>query len=126
MGHDARVSLTCAAVALVVSGVAVVAVLSAYDWRISVPVRMPASEPLAQVARASDPSFVFVNKDALQDGTWFYGIARDPLAVGREHTLVQDPAYRYGHGGYGLLASLVSAGQPAAVPAAMLGRALPG
>jgi len=107
-----------------VSGAAVIANISVYGWQVSVLVRMGRNQPLVPLARESDPGFVFVHQDAVDDGTWFYGIARDPLATGPEHLLVEHPAYRYGNGGYGLLGWLVSGGQPRAVPGALLAIAL--
>jgi hypothetical protein len=105
-----------------VSGIAVLAPLSAGAWRLSTLVRMSPTEPLASVAIADDPSFAFVSPEGHYDGVYFYAIARDPLALGDEHTLIDRAAYRYGHAGYGWLAWLASGGgRPAAVPAALLG-----
>lgn len=89
---------------------------------------MSASEPMAIVARATDPSFAFVDPQAHYDGVYFYAIARDPLARGTPHELIETDrgAYRYGHPGYGWLAWVASAGRASAVPAALLGVGLAG
>jgi hypothetical protein len=83
---------------------------------------MSASEPMAAVARATDPTFAFVDDQAHYDGVYFYAIARDPFARGSSHALIENDrgAYRYGHPGYGWLAWLASAGRASAVPAALL------
>jgi hypothetical protein len=75
-------------------------------------------EPLAPVVTQHDANFVY-SADHL-DGAYFYAIAVDPLALGEEHDLVDVPAYRFGHPGYGWLGWLVAAGRPSAVPNALL------
>jgi hypothetical protein len=114
------IALACAAAAIAVSGIAVATSIEPVDWRVSALVHMSETEPLAPVARASDPKFVFVNQEAHYDGVYFYAMARDPFARGHEHTLIDRPAYRYGHVGYGWLASVASFGRAKAVPAALL------
>jgi hypothetical protein len=121
MSTEQRVALSCAAVALAVSCVAVLATLSAHDGELTGLVRMAADEPIASLAREADPGFSFVDIGAHYDGVYFYAIARDPIARGDAHTLIDRAAYRYGHAGYGWLAWLVSGGgRASAVPAALL------
>jgi len=75
-------------------------------------------DPIASIVK---PPFVFVNGDSHYDGAYYYAIARDPIARGAAHTLIDFPAYRYGHPGYGWLGFIASAGgQPRAVPYALL------
>jgi hypothetical protein len=77
-------------------------------------------EPLAATARATDPGFVLVPGTSHYDGVYYYAIGRDPLARGPEHRLIDAPAYRYGHAGFGWLAWITSAGKPSRVPIALL------
>lgn len=77
-------------------------------------------DPIAGIAREADPSFSFVHPHSHYDGVYFYAIARDPFARGEAHRLIDRPAYRYGHPGYGWLAWIASLGRPEAVPAALL------
>jgi hypothetical protein len=112
-----RETVACAAVALAISSVVVIATISAFAWNPSVLVRMSGTEPLAAVARSTDPSFVFVEPGAHYDGVYFYAIARDPFALGPEHTRIDHSTYHYGHAAYGWLAWLLSGGQPGLVPA---------
>jgi hypothetical protein len=118
--HPRSIALVCAAAAIAVSGAAIAASLEPVGWRVSALVHMSASEPLADVAKANDPNFVFVHQEAHYDGVYFYAMANDPLARGREHTLIDRPAYRYGHVGYGWLAWAASFGRSQAVPGALL------
>lgn len=120
LASEHRIALACAAVALGVGGLAVVATLAVHRWQPSILVRMSVSEPIAELARATDLSFAFVNPSAHYDGVYFYAVARDPLALGIEHDLIDKAAYRYGHPGYGWLAWLLSFGQPRLVPLALL------
>ncbi len=126
MTRTRRIALGCSAIAVAVCGVAVAASLSVRDWHLSALVRMSGSEPMAGPARATDPGFAFVNPQAHYDGVYFYAIARDPFARGEAHTLIDRPAYRYGHAGYGWLAWLVTAGRAGAIPAALLALSLAG
>jgi hypothetical protein len=87
---------------------------------------MSPTEPLATIARSADPSFSFVDPQSHYDGAYFYAVARDPIARGNAHGLIDRAAYRYGHPGYGWLAWIASAGRPRAVPAALLGLGLVG
>jgi hypothetical protein len=124
-GRDAAYSrrfvpLVCAAIAVSVSGAAVLAALSVRDWRVSALVRMSAAEPMASLAREADPDFAFVDVQAHYDGVYFYAIATDPFARGDAHSKIDQAAYRYGHAGLGWLAWLASGGRTRAVPVALL------
>jgi hypothetical protein len=81
-------------------------------------------EPMAAVARATDPDFVLVPIASHYDGVYFYTVGRDPLARGDEHKLIDLGGYRYEHPGFGWLGWLLSAGQPSALPLALLLAAL--
>src|ERR1051326_2468641 len=109
------IALACAAAALVVCGLAALSEISQQGGITSL-VHMSASEPMAAVARRTDPSFRFVDPQAHYDGVYFYAMARDPLARGPEHLLLDRPAYRYGHIGYAWLVWLASFGRASAVP----------
>jgi hypothetical protein len=126
MGRARRIALACAATALASSGVAVAAALSTHGWRPSALVRMSATEPMARLAREADAAFAFVHPEAHYDGVYFYAVARDPLARGEAHRLIDRAAYRYAHAGYGWLAWAASLGRASAVPGAMLALALAG
>jgi hypothetical protein len=87
-------------------------------------VHMGDSEAMAPLARAADPGFAFVPITSHYDGVYYYAIARDPFARGPAHTLIDLPAYRYDHPGFGWLAGIASLGRASFVPAAMLAVAL--
>src|ERR1700676_4156926 len=72
------------------------------------------------LVREADPGFHFVSPAQHYDGTYYYAIARDLLLRGREHTLIDQATYRYGHPLHGWLAGMLSFGQARAVPAALL------
>jgi uncharacterized membrane protein len=112
------VPFACGAVALVMAGAGVAVALSARGGAVTALVGVTPSEPLAPVALAHDARFSF-SADHL-DGAYFYAIAVDPLARGVEHELVDVPAYRFGHPGYGWLSWLLAFGRPSAVPNTML------
>jgi hypothetical protein len=81
-------------------------------------VRMSNADPMSAL---TPPGFSFVAPGAHYDGVYYYAIARDPLARGQAHTLIDKAAYRYGHPAYGWLAWLGSGGgQPVAVPYALV------
>ncbi|MGH2726735.1 MAG: AZOBR_p60025 family cell surface glycopolymer formation protein [Actinomycetota bacterium] len=125
--NKTRVGIACAAIAVAVAGIAVVATLSVHDWRVSALVHMSAEEPMSKIAREADPGFEFVHFQSHYDGVYFYAIAVDPLARDEAHTLIDAAPYRYGHAGYGWLAWLASGGgNAAAVPAALLAVGLAG
>ena len=121
-GETARsrllVPFACGLVALAIGALGVRFAAEARGGSVTSLVGVTATEPLAPVAAEVDPQFVF-SADHL-DGAYFYAIALDPLATGRAHTLVDVPAYRFGHPGYGWLAWLLAAGRSSAVPLTML------
>jgi len=114
------IALACAAAAIGVCGVAAATSIEPVGWQASALVRMSQTDQLAGPAQVADPSFVLVHTEAHYDGVYFYAIARDPIARGTAHELIDRAAYRYGHAGYGWLAWLASAGQPRAIPVALL------
>ena len=89
-------------------------------------INLAGTDPLAKLVRASDPRFPLVRPAQHYDGVYYYAIARDPLALGRAHTLIDQPAYRYGHPLHGWLAFLLSAGDANAVPGALFALSLIG
>ena len=90
------------------------------DFEPSVLVHVGSAEPMASVARGTDPHFALVPNQSHYDGVYYYAIGRDPLAQGTEHRLIDRPSYRYGHPGFGWLGRLASAGQAPALPDALL------
>ena len=73
-------------------------------------VHMSANEPIAQLV---PPPLSVVGRGAHYDGVYYYAVARDPLARGQAHELVDSASYRYVHPGYGWLAWIASgAGVP--------------
>ena len=121
-----HVAVACSAIAVGVCCIAVAASLSIRGWHSSALVRMSASEPMADLARRTDPNFAFVDPEAHYDGVYFYAIAQDPFARGDAHSRIDRPAYRYGHAGFGWLAWLASAGHASAIPAALIALTLAG
>jgi hypothetical protein len=95
-----------------------------HDFDPSALVHMGDGEPMAAVARSTDPDFVLVPIASHYDGVYFYTVGRDPLARGDEHKLIDLGGYRYEHPGFGWLGWLLSAGQPSALPLALLLAAL--
>src|SRR5207248_2841420 len=90
----------------------------AYGRGVTALVHLSGGDPLSRLVTRS---FSFVPGDAHYDGVYFYAIARDPLARGIAHKLIDSSAYRYGHPGYGWLAWLASAGgRPGAIPYALV------
>jgi hypothetical protein len=120
LAREKRIGLVCAAIALVTVGVAVTATLEPNGWKLSALVRMSAQDPIASYAAQSDPGFALGSPGEHYDGVYFYAIARDPLARGVAHGLIDRPAYRYGHAGYGWLAWAISGGRARDVPLALL------
>jgi hypothetical protein len=111
-----RAALVCAAAAAAVSAAAALAVISVKGWQPSVLIRMGADEPLAPLARATDPDFAFVDPAGHGDGVYYYAIARDPFATAEEHKLIDGAAYRYGHPGFSWVASAASTGRDDLLP----------
>lgn len=116
-----RAPLVCAGLALAMSGATLIPILEGARWQTSVLVHMTVGDLLAVPARRADPSFVFVSPAAQYDGVYSYAIARDPLALGNSHRLIDDGALRYASPAYGWLAGLVSLGWAPALPFVMLG-----
>lgn len=114
------VSLWCGVIAVLSALVPVVIAVERAGWEPSILVRMEESDPIAGYARQGDPDFRYVGGEAHYDGVYFYAIARDPLATGEAHELIDMSAYRYGHAGYGWLGWALSLGRPQAVPMALL------
>jgi hypothetical protein len=118
--RDTRVGLVCAAIALATAGVAVTATIAWNGWKLSALVHMSSQDPIAPFAVRTDPGFALGSPGEHYDGVYYYAIARDPLARGVAHTLIDRPAYRYGHAGYGWLAWALSGGRGRDVPLALL------
>lgn len=118
-GRIGSVPLICAGVAVVVSLVAIGPAIEAGGGVGSL-VRLPREEPLGQLVAERDPGFPFVTGPARYDGLYFYTFALDPFATGAEHQLIDAPAYRYGHAGYGWAAATLSLGNPGLVPPVLL------
>lgn len=123
---DLPIPVACGIVALVLALVPVSAALGTFGGHPSGLIRMSAEEPMASLATRLDPQFRFVHREAHYDGVYFYAMALDPIATGEANELIDWPAYRYGHPGYGWLAGLLSFGQPRLVPAALVALALAG
>ena len=119
-GSPRRIAGACAAAAVGVSGGAALITIAFSDWQPSALVRMSETDAIADVARSHDPDFVLFPAEGHFDGVYFYAIALDPLAVGDQHDLIDLHRYRYGHPGYGWLGTVVSFGDPARVPLALL------
>jgi len=115
------VPLACAVAALASAGAGVVASLHWVAWDTSALVRMHDTLPLAKLAVHDQPTFRLRGESGFYDGAYFYAIARDPLATGQAHRLLNEAPYYWGHPAYGWLAWLASAGgRPGAVPDALL------
>ncbi len=113
-------AIGCAALALVVGLLAVRLASAPYGHRVSALVHMSTADGVAPAALAADPAFAFVPSGSHYDGTYFYAVAVDPLALGSAHSRIDDGAYRYGHAGLGLLAFLLSLGRARGVPLALV------
>ena len=115
------VALVCGLTALAAAAAGVVVELRWQHWDTSSLVRLHSNMPLAKLAQRDDPTFRLRVNSGFYDGAYFYAIARDPLATGEAHRLIEESPYRYGHPAYGWLAWLASAGgRPSAVPDALL------
>jgi hypothetical protein len=117
--RDQIVSLACGALSAVA---AVGAILASQNGSLhpSALVKISDQDPIAAYATAADPHFHLVNLAQHYDGTYYYAMARDPFLTGHAHTLIDQPAYRYGHPLHGWLAGLLSLGNARAVPIALL------
>ena len=90
-------------------------------WDTSALVRMHYRLRVAKLAVHDDPTFVLRTTSGFYDGAYFYTIARDPLATGQGHHLLDEAPYYWGHPAYGWAAWLASAGgRPRAIPDALL------
>jgi hypothetical protein len=118
-GSDVVVAAICAVVAVLAG---LLAMLASQDGSLhpSALVKISDQDPLAGLARGADPHFRFVTLAEHYDGAYYYAIARDPFLSGKAHTLIDRPAYRYGHPLHGWLAGLLSFGQARAVPLALM------
>jgi hypothetical protein len=115
------VALACALAALLAAGVTVTVSLARQDWDTAALVRLHGTLPLAQLATRDRPAFPLRGDSGFYDGAYFYAIARDPLATGEAHRLLDEAPYYWGHPGYGWAAWLASVGgHPGAVPPALL------
>jgi hypothetical protein len=115
------IPLACALAALASAGAAVAASLHWVDWNTTALVRMHDNLGVAKLAVKDDPGFWLRGNSGFYDGAYFYAIARDPVATGQAHELLDEAPYYWGHPGYGWLTWLASAGgRPKAVPDALL------
>lgn len=112
-------AIVCAFVAVLTSVAALIPAVEE-GGGVSALVRLPAEEPLGTRVSELDPDFDFVPPATRYDGLYYYAFALDPLATGEEHDLIDEPAYRYGHVGYGWAAGLMSLGQAGLIPWALL------
>jgi hypothetical protein len=116
-----RVALACGLAAAAVAAAGALVSLHRQSWDLTALVRVHDTLPVADLARHDDPDFRLRRDSGFYDGAYFYAVARDPLATGNAHTLIDEAPYRYGHPAYGWVAWLASGGgRPAAVPAALL------
>jgi hypothetical protein len=120
MKPHVRVVVACALAAMATAGLAAGSAIASAGGKATVLVRMSSTEPMAALARESDPTFYFVQPEDHYDGAYFYAIARDPFATGDEHKLIDQAPYRYSHGGYGVLAWLLSFGRLSTIPNVLL------
>jgi len=115
------IPLACAFAALAAAGAGVVESLHQQHWDTTALVRIHGALPVSKLATQSDPAFRLRENSGFYDGAYFYAIARDPLATGQAHRLLDEAPYYWGHPAYGWVAWLASAGgRPGAVPDALL------
>jgi hypothetical protein len=112
--------LACALLAAVIAVLAMAPLLSSAGWNPSVLARINTESALYGAAKRLDPGLRGVRPSAAYDGQFYWGIAVDPLALGSLHHDLDKPSYRYGHPLYGWLGWLLSGGQAAAVPVALV------
>jgi hypothetical protein len=118
-----RVQLACGALALTLTGVALVPLLRPVGWNVTALVRVASlGTPMGERAHAIDPRFRTVSNG--YDGQFYWGIGIDPLATGYIHQRFDNASYRYGHPLLGWVAWLLSADQRRAVPGALLAACL--
>jgi len=115
------VPLACAVVALASAGAGVMASLHWEGWDTSALVRMHYRLRVAKLAVRDQPTFNLRTTSGFYDGAYFYSIARDPIATGEAHHLLDEAPYYWGHPAYGWAAWLASGGgRPRAIPDALL------
>jgi hypothetical protein len=119
VGLDGMRAPGCALLAVVVAGAAMVPLLRSADWNPRVLAHVGPDSRLYLEAKRLDPGFRGVHP-APYDGQFYWGVAVDPLALGPVHRAFDKPSYRYGHPLSGWLGWVLSAGQPTAVPVALL------
>jgi hypothetical protein len=115
-----QVAWICAAIALLVSIVTVLSAMWAAGGKTSGLVRIPREEPLGVYVAERNQDWHFVQAGTRYDGLYYYTIALDPLARGAEHTLIDAPAYRYGHVAHGWMAGVLSLGSATRLPFALI------
>ena len=121
MSRRHLIPLACALAALAAAGATVIESLRTQRWDTTALVRIHATLPLASLATHDDHAFSLRADTGFYDGAYFYAIARDPLATGKAHRLLDEAPYDWGHPAYGWTAWLASAGgRPGAVPDALL------
>jgi hypothetical protein len=132
MPRQLLIPVACASVALACAGLGVIASLNEVGWNTSALVRIHDTLPIAKLALRDNSSFRVRTSSGFYDGAFFYAIARDPLATGEAHQLMENTAfdshrvvneapYYWGHPAYGWLAWLASVGgHPSLVPDALL------
>lgn len=113
------IGFACALVALCVSAVAAYYAMSAVGGSTSALVRVPQQEPLGAYVAERHDDWDFVEPATRYDGLYYYAIAIDPLARGETHTLIDAPAYRYGHPAHGWMARVLALGSADRLPAAL-------
>jgi hypothetical protein len=121
-----RVSLACALIAML-AGVASIWAANDASWPdASTLVKVAFSDPIAPLAVSIDPAFDLGGGQEHYDGLYYYAIALDPFALGQAHELIDMAGYRYGRPMHGWLASVVSLGDQARLPEALLALSLIG
>jgi hypothetical protein len=109
----------CALAAVVLSAFAAGMFLSGEQTNLTSLLRMAPDDPIAQIAGEVEEELRFVPAGHY-DGVYYYAIAIDPLATGEAHKVIDLASHRYGHPGYGWLGWVLSFGNPAWVPQALL------
>jgi hypothetical protein len=115
-----RVSLACALIAMLAGITAVWAANDASWPDASTLVKVAFSDPIAPLAVGIDPTFDLGGGQEHYDGLYYYAIALDPFALGEAHELIDMAGYRYGRPMHGWLASVLSIGNRAVIPEALL------
>src|SRR5258706_7573263 len=110
MSRRNLVPLACAVIALASAGAGVIASLHWQGWNTTSLVRMHDKLGVAKLAVHDDSTFRLRGESGYYDGAYFYAIARDPIATGQAHHLLDEAPYYWGHPAYGWLAWLASGG----------------